>query len=84
MDNSPSNFIKMRLLSFVSGLIFLLLTPVVVYAGDSSRSWCEVTDEYIVVEDKLFDSIVSFTENKGKRHFLYTVTMVELRMNPYS
>lgn len=35
------------------------------------------------MEDSLFNYIKQFTPDKGRRHFLYTVALVESQMNPY-
>ncbi|MEA3545469.1 MAG: transglycosylase SLT domain-containing protein, partial [Thermodesulfobacteriota bacterium] len=74
----------MKIFWLVSGLILLLMASADVVEAETGQRWCEVTDDYIVVDDKLFNYVKSFTKNKGKRHFLYTVAMVESRMNPYS
>ncbi|MEA3466240.1 MAG: transglycosylase SLT domain-containing protein [Thermodesulfobacteriota bacterium] len=77
--------------SIQSSLLFylILLTPLTLPTAVSGKKiqpqqWCSVVDDYVVVEDKLFNYIKKFTPNGGKRHFLYTVAMVESRMNPYS
>ena len=62
----------------------MLATPAIAVREGAKQRWCEVTDEYVVVDDKLFNYIISFTKNKGKRHFLFTVAMVESKLNPYS
>jgi membrane-bound lytic murein transglycosylase MltF len=48
------------------------------------KIWCEVKENTVLVEDSLFNYIKDFTHDKGRRHFLYTVAMVESQMNPYS
>ena len=82
MEQSSGEFMKSVLL--VAGMLMLLLLPSTGAGGNAGKQWCEVKDDYIVVADKLFNYIISFTKNKGKRHFLLTVAMVESRLNPYS
>ena len=67
-------------------LIFMLLTiSTVVFAQEKSNAkWCEVAGNYVVVEDRLFNYIKSFTNDAGRRHFLFAIAMVESGMNPYS
>ena len=74
----------MKLSYLFFGLFLLLIIPSTVVGKGGVKRWSEVTDDYIIVDDKLFNYIKSFTKNKGKRHFLFTVAMVESRLNPYS
>jgi len=73
-----------KALVFILLLLILLMFPAIVVGSGGVENWCEVTDDYVVVEDTLFSYIMSFTKNKGKRHFLFTVAMVESKLNPYS
>ena len=43
-----------------------------------------VDGDYVIVDDDLFNYIAEFTKDSGKRHFLYTIAMVESGMDPYS